>query len=385
MGRIEVFNPQAMHENNPQRGTWGTVCGHWTWDNNNAADIACRQLGYASGEIYTFGHSNQLPNLPIVSGWRVCDGHEANIMACPLGRENDCADPECLMGCLGADGLQGTNDDTIDPRCVHSIDQGAICHNEDAPSQVALPTCQGSDHMLSGQDTSQPVVFSCIEFYSTQCTYDITNTNLANGLGSFADAMRAFAVCADAAMEPPGYCHGSLTSAASLANHVVCRGNQQNNEDWRVGVDAGGMTENIGFHVRIPFRVNMPGSYSFRMHADYGLGSYVGVDGAEFTPGNIYNHIQTAPQSLSLGEHEFESLGFEDCCDGFAQLEVHLPCDAMASPWRIVAQGASDCLQCGAVLSAECSGVETDNNPADAGDHHENEVIGTGGADGTGR
>jgi hypothetical protein len=181
MGRMEVFNPQAVHENNAQRGTWGTVCGHWTWDNNNAADIVCRQLGYSSGEIYTFGSSNQLPSLPIVTGWRVCDGHESSIMACPLGRQNDCADPDCLHGCLGADGLQGTADDTIDPRCIHSIDQGAICHNEDAPSQVALLTCQGSDQMLSGQDTSQPVVFSCIDYYTTSCQYDVSNANLETG------------------------------------------------------------------------------------------------------------------------------------------------------------------------------------------------------------
>ena len=178
MGRIEVFNPTASHMNSQQRGTWGTVCGHWTWDNNNAADIACRQLGYASGEIYTFGHSNQLPSLPIVAGWRVCDGHEANLFACPVQR-NDAEDLDCLNGCVGPDGLQGTLDDTIDPRCLHTIDQGAICHTSESPSQVALPICQGSDHLLSGQDTSQPVVFSCIDYYSVQCQYDASTTNLA--------------------------------------------------------------------------------------------------------------------------------------------------------------------------------------------------------------
>jgi hypothetical protein len=29
------------------------------------------------------------------------------------------------------------------------------------------------------------------------------------------------------------------------------------------------------------------------------------------------------PVSLAAGEHEFESLGFEDCCDGHSELEVH--------------------------------------------------------------
>ena len=120
--------------------------------------------------------------------------------------------------------------------------------------------------MLSGQDTSQPVVFSCIDYYTTSCQYDATNANLANGLGSYMEAMRAFAECADAEMEPVGYCHGSLGDASKLANHDVC---------------LNGATTNIGFHLRIPFRVHMPGVYSFRLHADYGTGSFVGVDGAE--------------------------------------------------------------------------------------------------------
>ena len=47
--------------------------------------------------------------------------------------------------------------------------------------------------------------------------------------------------------------------------------------------------------------------------------------------------------------------GFEGCCDGHSELEVHLPCDASASPWRYVIAGISDCLQCGTILGAECS------------------------------
>jgi hypothetical protein len=62
-----------------------------------------------------------------------------------------------------------------------------------------------------------------------------------------------------------------------------------------------------------------------------------------------------SPMTLGAGEHEFESLGFEDCCDGNAELEVHLPCDAAASPWRHVISGETDCLNCGAPVGAECS------------------------------
>ena len=112
MGRIEVFNQNTLHLTSRERGSWGTVCGHWYWDNNNMADVVCRQLGFATGEIYTFGHSSQLPTLPIVTGFRLCDGSESNVFACePHGNPDD---RDCEAGCVGADGLQGTLDDTVD-------------------------------------------------------------------------------------------------------------------------------------------------------------------------------------------------------------------------------------------------------------------------------
>ena len=33
MGRVEVYNPNVVHENGVGQGTWGTVCGHYYWDN----------------------------------------------------------------------------------------------------------------------------------------------------------------------------------------------------------------------------------------------------------------------------------------------------------------------------------------------------------------
>ena len=65
--------------------------------------------------------------------------------------------------------------------------------------------------------------------------------------------------------------------------------------------------------------------------------------------------------SLSVGMHEFDVLGFEDCCDGHAELEVHLPCDDVDSSWRLVVKGQTDCLVCGSSsLAAECS-VDTES------------------------
>ena len=99
------------------------------------------------------------------------------------------------------------------------------------------------------------------------------------------DAMHAFAACAGVTPEPAGYCRASLTTAEKLANHDVC---------------TNGATQNIGFHIRVPFRVTTPGDYSFRMHADYGLGSFIGVDGSSYTPGNIYGHISVDGTALTV-------------------------------------------------------------------------------------
>ena len=107
--------------------------------------------------------------------------------------------------------------------------------------------------------------------------------------------------------------------------------------------------------------MNDDGLYTFRYHMDMGLGSFVGVDGPEWRPGNTWGHLENDGTVLSQGEHEWEVLGFEDCCDGHAELEVHIPCDSMASPWRTIVAGISPCMSCDAQVEASCS---ADTSPA---------------------
>jgi hypothetical protein len=364
MGRIEVFNNRITRPGAPAAGAWGTVCGHYFWDNDELANIVCRQQGYASGQTYTFGHTHFLPTLPVVTGWRTCHGGEGDIFACQDMTDEQgitLDDPLCENGCVGLDGLQGTADDTIDSTCPHAIDQGAICYDDSSPSQLALPVCRGcgGGGCALQENVEQEVVFNCIEFHTTQCTYDATSTALninegthgsaawlggdgaGSGAGTYMWAMREFARCAAVSPEPQGYCHGAITSADKLANHDVC---------------TNGATTSIGFHIRAPFKVNTPGDFAFRLHADYGMGSFIGVDGSEYSPGNLWGHVNVDGTSLSAGDHEFGILGFEDCCDGHAELEVHLPCDTPSDAWRTVVTGATDCLTCAnPPVAAECS------------------------------
>ena len=299
----------------------------------------------------TFGNAEgSLPVLPIVAGYRQCTGTEASVFDCteasPVAHAND-------MGC--------TNGCSVN--CMHSIDQGAICFtNGQTTSNVkpSIPTCTGPQAnglgpggALSqvqgctgcGADGAldQAIVFGCIDFYSTACNFDASNANTHTN--TYSRALRGFAACAEVIPEVLGYCHGALSSAAALSNQAVC---------------VNGQTTNIGFHVRIPFSVVTAGTFTFRMHADYGLGSFIGVDGATNTPGNLYGHIVLPAAALSVGDHEFEALGFEDCCDAHQELELHLPCDTDASAYRLVTSGETDCLKCSVpVAAATCSSQES--------------------------
>ena len=63
-----------------------------------------------------------------------------------------------------------------------------------------------------------------------------------------------------------------------------------------------------GFHIRVPFFVSLPGVYAFRYHMDMGLGSFMGIDGPEFRPGNAWGHVENGGQALIRGDHEWEVL-----------------------------------------------------------------------------
>jgi hypothetical protein len=92
--------------------------------------------------------------------------------------------------------------------------------------------------------------------------------------------------------------------------------------------------------------VNLAGTYNWRIHADFGLGSFIGVDGPVHTAGNQWGHL-TMTSVLTAGDHEYEALGFEDCCDGHSELEVQLIHDQSTQDgiWRVVVAGETACLE----------------------------------------
>merc|ERR1719347_354020 len=61
-------------------GTWGTLCGHFWWDNQKGAENICKQLGYSGGTKYTAPGGSG----PIHVGNRLCQGGEQTVWDCPL-------------------------------------------------------------------------------------------------------------------------------------------------------------------------------------------------------------------------------------------------------------------------------------------------------------
>ena len=48
--------------------------------------------------------------------------------------------------------------------------------------------------------------------------------------------------------------------------------------------------------------------------------------------------------NLANGNHYFEAVGFEGCCDGHSELEVHLPNDMTTDIWRQINSGPTGSL-----------------------------------------
>eukprot|EP01050_Picozoa_sp_SAG11_P031820 SAG11_NODE_10055_length_860_cov_1.871222_1_plen_276_part_10 len=248
---------------------------------------------------------------PVLAGYRTCLGEqsETNIWKCPYcGNRGIASVPGqqlnggqldmtiCALGqvagdplvpnCCPAEGDNSLASATALRGCTHSLDQGAICYTHAEGVDTIAPTILQCHGYGSTQGAgNQAVVFGCIDFWTAYCPAPETT----EGVATYDGALAKFAECTlgdvgDGYTVPQGtaswngasgYCHGALQNAQRLSNQDVC--NTASNVD-------------IGFHIRIPFTVNTAGAYTFRFHADYGLGSFIGVDGAEHTPGNTWGH-----------------------------------------------------------------------------------------------
>ena len=203
----------------------------------------------AGGTLYTYGVDESLDPLPIVGGYRLCQATEGDRLAAGQNELWDCEErgspfdprdipqltPQVAEGSIAND-------------CTHHIDQGAICYRSADAGRLACQThnsagtcddwhgCSDGCQTCSGchfgcaqtnPSPAQDLLFGCVDFQTTNCVYDVTNSD-----GSFSKALRIFAQCSGATQEA-GYCRGSLASAAFLANHDVCEGGSTSNIGFR--------------------------------------------------------------------------------------------------------------------------------------------------------
>ena len=224
-------------------------------------------------------------------------------------------------------------------------------------AEIAPPTVTGESVAVE-----PAVVFGCIDHWTTHCIYDI-NQAVVDGEG-YHEALAAFHSCADVSPQPPGFCHVELDSASHLSNQDACQST---------------VSENIGFHTVIPFTVMEGGPYHFRFHVDYGLGGFIGIDGTDHHAGDIWGHVLFEDITLVAGEHYFESLGFEGCCDGHSELEVHIPCDLRTDPWRTVVTGPSASMVSSATPGENCTETYIDDGRIQCGETKLGSTAGMGG------
>jgi len=132
---------------------WGTLCGHYWWDNQKGAENICRHLGYGGGTHYT---APDISSLPILTGNRLCKGGEKSIWECEV-----------------QDGRKELE------RCIHEVDQGVHCTRGWVPGWC--DNKQGKDQnrgatTLGTGYTKESCLEACMRTpYSQACEFSTEN------------------------------------------------------------------------------------------------------------------------------------------------------------------------------------------------------------------
>jgi hypothetical protein len=205
-----------------------------------------------------------------------------------------------------------------------------------AAAGVRPRMCDGT---TVGMTSSQSIAFGCIENEVLQCDYDSSTAPT-----DYAAALAAFIGCrANVGGGLP--CTTRTDVAENLHAQGSCPGAANN---------GGGV--GIAFHTEIPFTTTCLDDqvYEFRFHADYGRGGFIrfndgavgalsgatsgGVtSGNSYVGGDIWGYVEVNEVALGRGNHVFEALGFEGCCDGHSELDMQLP---NSDAWLRVKTGA---------------------------------------------
>ena len=191
-----------------------------------------------------------------------------------------------------------------DPTC-----QGGGCLPAGAPCDPTLPCCDGS--ACQGGVCTPSCVPGAFVYETRPYTAGVAPQSSAEAIAAFHDAPAG----AD------GYGSTTLTTLSSMSNQGVFQGTDRE----------------IGYHVEATFLVGPAdaGPWQLRAGMDFGLGGALLVDGEAiaFRPTDMWwNGSFTDPTQylegsvpLNAGVHTVDVYGFENCCDGPAQMEYRSP------------------------------------------------------------
>ncbi|XP_069126611.1 scavenger receptor cysteine-rich domain superfamily protein-like isoform X2 [Argopecten irradians] len=152
VGRVEVY----------YSGYWGTICGFFSWDDNDAI-VTCRMLGYSAGYAIYPSRSYGLLSEPIWMGGVGCLGSETSLADCPFngwGRVDLCT--PATVSCYEKTNdafkvrLTGSSEPHVGRvEVYYSGIWGTICGYNDWDLKDAIVTCG-----MLGYSTGRPICCS---------------------------------------------------------------------------------------------------------------------------------------------------------------------------------------------------------------------------------
>eukprot|EP01043_Picozoa_sp_COSAG02_P010260 COSAG02_NODE_357_length_23913_cov_6.793483_8_plen_2934_part_01 len=363
------YNPgdwSVVHECTPGRYT-GTQYKEDQTPTIEDCSAICAELGHdafsygnpmgwvSSDGLYTSdgGRSNDcicVDGLDFVSGWEsrcrwnvYATGDGAAVVGTPATVTVVFSEPLYSESCVLSVGSPCSTDEDCPGNglCQSDPEAGADETELVAPSMCVTLT-EPVDVRISGGDTAgscEPVsvtagetaiIFQDIQYETRPRVGGFSLKGDSDPADDYEDALAAFN-----AADPggAGYCSRTLDYGRDWGNYAQC------GEDVR----------NIAFHYQMPFQVlsGHTGTYRFRFHADWGHGgvSCFRKAGEPQSPGgctswsrDVWGWIYFEERIEEAGNYEWESLGFEYCCDGWQELDVKLPaeCGAEGASWTRV-------------------------------------------------
>eukprot|EP01043_Picozoa_sp_COSAG02_P018093 COSAG02_NODE_835_length_16654_cov_52.747569_9_plen_2865_part_01 len=195
---------------------------------------------------------------------------------------------------------------------------------------IAGADTAGSCEPVSVTAGETAIVFQDIQFETRRRVGDFSLRGDQDPADDYQDALAAFNAADPGGV---GYCSRTLDYGRNWGNYAQCGRN----------------VRNVAFHYQMPFQVlsGHIGTYKFRFHADWGHGGVScfrkagepqSPEGCTSWSRDIWQWIYFEERIEEAGNYEWESLGFEYCCDGWQELDVKLPeeCGAQGARWTRV-------------------------------------------------